>query len=130
MYEHLGTWTESPTDALSMRLDLWDTGRTDGYGKSKLRYALWICEGNPADLNGTSAIFDGEDYCPSPLIAIDSDEAAGGLLAFFAADGETIRFHDGLNVEMAGRYSKKQRELLESNYEHLGLWSSELEGEL
>ena len=122
MYEHLRTWTANPTDSVSFRLDLWDTGRTRD-GKSELRYALFVLEGSAAD--GQSAIFEGEDFHCSPLHAIDSDETAAALLSFFAHDGEMMSY--GHEMEESS-YSIKQRTLLESNHELLSLWSYELEG--
>jgi hypothetical protein len=54
-------------------LKLWDTHRTDRYGKSVLAYKLYD--------NGR-VIFRGEDFHNSPLHAIDSLETVEGLLAF------------------------------------------------
>jgi hypothetical protein len=126
MFEHLGTWTFAPTETFSARLDLWDTGRTRD-GKSELRYALWLCDGD-LTLLGQSAIFEGEDFYPSPLHAIDSDVTAAALVSFLAADGEAIRFapDDDYADARAHGYTEKQRELLASNYELLSLWEMEL----
>jgi hypothetical protein len=120
--EHLRTWTNN-FGPVSMRLDLWDTGRTRD-GKSELHYALWM-----SDRHG-SAIFEGDEYWPSPLTAIDSDESAAGLLAFLSDDGESLAYarHDD-DTEAAARYTTKQRRLLAENHEYLALWERELEGE-
>jgi len=122
MYEHLRTWTNYPTTSVSMRLDLWDTGRTRD-GKSELRYAFYLQDGRDA------AIFEGEDFWPSPLHAIDSDTAAAGLLGFLGYDGESLAFDHGEPADCAERYTQKQRELLANNHELIGLWSYELANE-
>jgi hypothetical protein len=124
VYEHLNTWTAYPTDAVSFRLDLWDTGRTRD-GKSELRYALFIYAGTPD--GDDTALFEGEDFRPSPLHAIDSDETAAGLLSFFSNDGERLAYGYDAD-ELIERYTAKQRELLEANRELLSLWQYELEG--
>jgi hypothetical protein len=125
VYDHLRTWTNHPTDSVSMRLDLWDTGRTRD-GKSELRYALWICDGDLTQF-GNSALFEGEEFWPSPMDAIDSDHTAAALLSFMAADGESIAYGD---EERAERYTPKQRELLTGTRELISLWELELDGEL
>jgi len=58
------------------RLTIWDTYRTDTLGKSILGYRLLDRVGN--------VIFEGEDFCCSPLHAIDSDDALAGLLTFLS----------------------------------------------
>ncbi len=121
MNEHLGTWTSYPSET-SYRLDLWDTGRTDSYGKSELRYALAIIA-PPVD--SRPVLFDGEDFHPSPLHAIDSDGAAGGLISFFSAYGESIRYSgDDADVPT---FTVRQRDALAAHYEDLSLWAMELE---
>ena len=87
MYDHLRTWTTELDRDTSARLDLWDTGRTRD-GKTELRYALAIIP--LSDVCAPVVIFDGEQFWPSPLHAIDSDESAAALLGFFAADGESM----------------------------------------
>jgi hypothetical protein len=128
MYEHLRTWTFD-SGYLAARIDLWDTGRTRD-GKSELRYALHVLEGKASDLDSRSAIYEGEDFWPSPLHAIDSDATAAALLSFFVADGESIRWAPDSDYadERARGYTEKQRELLSAQYETLSLWASELEG--
>jgi len=120
MYEHLNTWTPNGfPSACEARLDLWETGRTRD-GKHELRYALWLMA------EGRSATIEGEDFWPSPLHALDSDESAAGLLGFLAYDAEALRFgtDDELIIQ---RYSERQRELLERLGDELSMWSSELE---
>ena len=120
MNEHLGTWTQDLGNRPA-RLDLWDTGRVDSYGKSELRYALWI--GTEA-VDERGVFFDGEDFHPSPLHAIDSDKTAGGLIGFFAAYGDP---HSGADAPEG--FSAKQRETLENVCDALYLWSEELEAD-
>src|SRR4029077_3024071 len=119
MYDHLGTWTNYPTTWGAMRLDLWDTGRTRD-GKSELRYTLYLRE------SGNAAVIDGEDFYPSPLHAIDSDETAAALLCFMAADGESLAY-SGDDADCFDRYRPIQRYLLRTFREHLAIWESELE---
>ncbi len=124
MYEHLGTWTRDE-GSTGFRLDLWDTGRTGEYGKATLRYALAVIA-EPVD--SRPILLEGEDFHPSPLQAIDSDETAGGLLGFFAAYGEAIRY-SGEDADVPA-FTRRQREALAEHGEALSLWSLELEGEL
>jgi hypothetical protein len=124
MYEHLGMWTRD-LGASPARLDLWDTGRTDSYGKSELRYALWI--GSPeSDRRGV--LIEGEDFHPSPLTAIDSDESAGALLGFFTYYGEAIQY-SGDDADVPEDLTAAQREAITAHHDELSLWAFELEGE-
>jgi hypothetical protein len=127
MYDHLRAWTTELDRDTSARLDLWDTGRTRN-GKSELRYALAIIP--HSDTCSPVVIFDGEEFWPSPLHAIDSDETAAALLSFFVADGESIRYAPDSDYadERARDYTERQRETLESNHELLSVWQNELEG--
>jgi hypothetical protein len=130
MYEHLRTWVNTADFVgWTVRLDLWDTGRTRD-GKSELRYALAFVPEPATDLSRRVVIFDGEQYWPAPSIAIDSDESAGALLSFFAHDGEVLRFSDGNPEEsITGEFTDEQRELLAAEYEAISLWSMELEAD-
>lgn len=121
MNDHLGTWTSYPSET-SYRLDLWDTGRTYSYGKSELRYTLAIIA-PPVD--SRPVLFDGEDFHPSPLLAIDSDETAGDLLGFFASYGESIRY-SGADADVP-EFTSRQREALAAHYKDLSVWAMELE---
>jgi hypothetical protein len=128
--EHLRTWTNA-VDFVgwTVRLDLWDTGRMRD-GKSELRYALAFVPEPASDLSRRVVIFDGEQYWPSPLHAIDSDMAAGGLLSFFAHDGESLSYRPDEDEEnIAAKYSAAQRELLAAQYEALSMWSMDLEAD-
>jgi hypothetical protein len=122
-YQHLGRWTHQEGNA-DYRLDLWDTGRTDPYGKATLRYALVLIT-PPVD--SRIVIFEGEDFHPSPLHAIDSDEVAGALLSFFAAYGESINY-SGDDADVPA-FTPRQREALAAHCEVLTMWSYSLEGE-
>lgn len=115
MSDSLGTWENGIG---TMRLEMWDTGRTDYNGKSELRYVLTI--------NGVE--FAGDRFHPSPMIAIDSDESAGALIGFFAHYGESLRY-SGDDAECAEEFTPEQREVLASEYDELSVWSHELEEE-
>jgi len=127
MYEHLRTWVNT-VDFVgwTVRLDLWDTGRTRD-GKSELRYALAFVPEPATDLTRRVVIFDGEEYWPAPSIAIDSDESAGGLLSFFAHDGESLSLGYSDDDSLSGRYDTEQQRLLIEQYEAVSTWSTELE---
>lgn len=120
MYDHLGTWTAHYGDC-GFRLDLWDTGKTDSYGKATLHYALAIMP----DATERVVILEGSDFHPSPLQAIDSAETAGGLLSFFSAYGESIRY-SGDDADVP-EFTPRQRVALETYYQELGDWSYMLE---
>src|SRR5262249_41773569 len=113
-YEHLGTWNRDLDARTSVRLDLWDTGRV-GDGKSELGYALAFV---PDSVDTRATIVEGEDFRPSPLHAIDSDETASALLSFIAYYGETSEPIEGLTT--------RQRDTLRAWHEDLALWSSDL----
>jgi hypothetical protein len=68
-FECIRTWEEDP-----FRLELYDTFQVRR-GKSILAYRFFH--------NGV-AVFEGDDFGPSPLHAIDSDETVAGLLAFLS----------------------------------------------
>jgi len=65
-------------------LTLWDTGRTKRHNSAAiLRYEL---------KDGEEVIFEGEEYCPSPLHSIDSPQAACDCLGFITLKpGDTSR---------------------------------------
>lgn len=127
MSDHLGTWTAEPTSDVAFRLDLWDTYRTSALGKSILRYELTIVEGS-GERSREPVTFEGEDFSPSPLHAIDSDATVAALLSFFAYDGETINRRERDDDNADGRtYTERQCEALAANYEALSLWGYELD---
>lgn len=64
-------------------LRLWDTGTYDRRGCTRLRYQL---------KDGQRVIFEGANYCASPLHADDSRETVAGLLGFLTLKpGDTDR---------------------------------------
>lgn len=74
-YTHVKTFSRD-----NFRLDLWDTGRVDGFGKTILRYALFD-ETQPF---GRGIVFEGEDFACSCLHAVDSDATVAALLGFLS----------------------------------------------
>lgn len=117
---HLATWTSYQAN-VAFRVDLWDTGRTDHRGASVLRYSLGII---PQDLDKRPIILDGEDYSPSPLISIDSDESAAGLIGFFAAYAEMDPASDD-----APTFTARQWEALKRYSDELSMWAHELDND-
>lgn len=68
------------------RLKVWDTYRTDHYGKSILGYRLSMGERQHLNVVNNPAVwtvlFEGEDFGSSPMHAIDSDETIAALMSF------------------------------------------------
>lgn len=58
------------------RLIVWDTGLADRYGKHKLAYELSMHQGRK------TVLFKGQDFCVSPLEAIDSDTTMRTIMDF------------------------------------------------
>ena len=56
------------------RLTVWDTYTRDHYGKSRLGYRMVSPEG--------IVLFESEDFCCSPCVAVDSDDMLRSLLGF------------------------------------------------
>ena len=105
MYTHIRTWFVEG----EFRLDIWDTGRTRN-GKSLLRYALFDYQ-QPI---GKGMIFEGEDFCPSPLHAIDSDRTVGALLGFLSlrpGDTDPEYFQDYTADQLEWANSNRPEEL-------------------
>ena len=75
----------------SFTLTTWDTGRSDSMGKSRIGYRL-ESRNHYNSINGRVlkkwhaekpvVIFEGEDFCCSPLHCIDSDECIVALMVF------------------------------------------------
>lgn len=115
----LGQWLE--VGLASFRVTLWDTGDSDSYGKCRLRYEFVIF-GN--GFGEEPVTFTGDDFFPSPFQEINSDEAAGALLSFFAAYGETIAYGgDDVPEDLTPR----QREALGNHHDAISVWSHELD---
>lgn len=94
------------------RLTLWDTGTVDHYGKSRLAYRFE---------DSGALIFAGEDFCCSPLHAVDSDATVGGLLGFLSLrPGDT-------DEEYFDAYSPAQLAWADDRAEYLALLAYELE---
>ena len=71
----------------SFILRTFDTGRTDAMGKYRLAYRLTMRAGRTS-----TVLFDGEDFCCSPLHAIDADQTMAALLGFLTLrPGDTDR---------------------------------------
>jgi hypothetical protein len=103
--EHVKTFSQD-----GFRLDLWDTGHTDEYGKSILHYALFD-EQQP---NGKGIVFEGTGYRPSPLHAIDSDESVAGILSFLSlgeGDTDSEYFDNYTETQLTWRDSQRREEL-------------------
>jgi len=104
------------------RLETWDTYRTDRLGKSVLAYRFTGPDGE--------VIFEGADFCCSPLCAIDSDDCLRALLGFLTLQpGDT-------DEDYFDAYTDRQLEFAEGDAEYLGLWAhdstmefEEVEGE-
>jgi hypothetical protein len=94
-------------------LTVWDTGRVIG-GKCQLGYRL-----NQVNGNRRSTLFEGGDFCCSPLHAIDSDESIGALLGFL-----TLRPGD-TDSEYFTDYTPQQLEFCEQHAESLA-WEVEV----
>lgn len=58
-------------------LQTWDTGRTDSYGKTVIKYRLTMSENNIR-----SCLFMGSDFCCAPSYAIDGDQCIASLMGF------------------------------------------------
>lgn len=72
-------------DRPSFRLVLWDTGRRDGRGQTRLGYEL-------SQPGGWKTLFSGEDFAGSPMHADDSLETVQALLTFLTLrPGDTDR---------------------------------------
>ena len=88
MRELIKTWRR---DGFTLRL--WDTGRTDSYGKTRLDYEL---------KDGRKVIFADGDFRCSPMDAIDSLACVSALLGFL-----TLQEND-TDAEYFERYTPDQ----------------------
>jgi hypothetical protein len=61
----------------SFTLRTFDTNTRDSRGCTRIAYTLTMHEGRKA-----TVLFDGVDFCPSPMYADDSDKAIAALLGF------------------------------------------------
>ena len=106
-FEEIREWSED-----DFRLQLFDTGRLDGRGQTKLAYRFF---------DGGQLIFEGEDFAGSPLHADDSDATLASLLGFLSLrPGDT-------DAEYFDSYTPERLAWCEERAEDLGLHSYELE---
>jgi len=96
-------------DVGGFRLQMWDTGRQDSYGKTRIRYKFSAPDGK--------VLFEGDDFRSSPMHGIDSDEAVRALLGFL-----TLRPGD-TDEEYFKDYTKEQMDFAEQHGENLSMYS-------
>ena len=105
--EPIRTWQSG-----SFKLELFDTGRCDWRGQSRLAYTF--CDAG-------KVIFEGADFASSPLHADDSSQTVAALLSFLALrPGDTDR-------EYFDRYTPEQLDWARANGEQLSLLAYEME---
>jgi hypothetical protein len=102
-------------DGAVYRLTLWDTGRTDWRGQSKLGYRFerlpepsTLPQGME-DAPEPGVLFEGEDFAGSPMHASDSDETLAALLTFLClrpgdTDREYFESYSPEQLAWAGSY--------------------------
>ena len=93
-------------DGPTFTLTLWDTFKRDRYGKCILSYRL-------TQSGITTPIFQGDDFCCSPLHGTDSDATVSSLMCFLTlqpGDTDDEYFED---------YTDAQREFCEEHAEAL-----------
>lgn len=92
------------------RLQMWDNGEKyeRGQRRNYIRYSFTDPQGN--------VVFSGEDYSPSPMHAIDSDESVRGLLGYL-----TLRPGD-TDDEYFEKYTDEQKSFADSAAEGLSMW--------
>jgi hypothetical protein len=95
----------------TFNLTLWDTHRTDQRGASILRYRLTMVR--PGRL--WCVLFDGEDFVPSPLYAIDSDDTVEAIMGFL-----TLRPGD-TDADYFEPYTPAQLNYCDQHAEALGI---------
>jgi hypothetical protein len=92
------------------RLQMWDNGEKyeRGQRRNYIRYTFSDPQGN--------VVFSGDDYSPSPMHAIDSDDTVRGLLGFLTLKpGDT-------DDEYFEKYTPEQLEFADSSAEGLSMW--------
>ena len=82
-------------------------------GRHYLNYELW---------DDGQLIFSGNDYSPSPMDAIDSDEAITGILAFLTlvpgdTDDEYFETYEDEQLEWAGSANSENLKLMLFDFE-------------
>jgi len=92
-------------------LTTWDTYRTGAFRESILGYRFAAPRGE--------VLFTGEDFCCSPLLDIDSDEAVRSLLGFLCLrPGDT-------DSEYFENYTPAQLAFAEGDAEQLSMYAME-----
>ncbi len=97
----LALWTEG-----SFRLELFDTAAADARGGTRLAYRFFD------QRLGAEPIFEAEDFCASPLDAIDSPATIAGLLTFLSlgagdAGAEAFAGYDERQLEWRELYAEE-----------------------
>ena len=93
-------------------LQIFDAGTINSSGKSCLAYKLILCPKGPLG-KGNVLLFDGADFCCSPLYAIDSDDCIKSLMGFLCLKrGDT-------DSEYFENYTAEQTEFSETHAEYL-----------
>lgn len=94
------------------KLVMWGTDRTDSRGQTVIAYEFF---------HDGKLVFQGEDFCGSPMHADDADETVAALLSFLALrPGDT-------DEEYFEKYTPEQMEFAETHGEYLGILAMELE---
>lgn len=105
--ETIRTWQSG-----RFKLQVFDTGRRDWRGQSRLAYTF---------TDAGNVIFESEDFAGSPLHADDSDATLAALLGFLSLrPGDTDR-------EYFDRYTPEQLDWAMANGEELSLLAHEME---
>ena len=94
------------------KLNLYDTYKTNRLGKSILAYKFYHEE---------ELIFEGNDFCCSPMNSIDSDVTVGTLLSFLSLQEGDIE------SEYFENYTDKQKEFRDVHGERLSMYALVLE---
>lgn len=105
-------------------LSTWATDRTDARGCTRIKYRLTERRGSETGAAGRIVLFEGSDFCGSPMHADDSDATLGALLAFL-----TLRPGD-TDEEYFANYTDAQRAFASEHAETLALEAMRLEGSL
>ena len=99
-YELIRTWHK---DGFTLRL--YDTFTRGEYGKHRLAYQF---------KDGRTVIFEGDEFYPSPMLAIDSLATVYTLLSFLSLgedDTDSEYFDDYTPAQLAWRDSHRREEL-------------------
>ena len=108
--EHIQDWQQE-----EFYLVLYDTNRTNNYGKNILAYQLYD------KTYGEQPIFQGDDFACSPLHAIDSDNTIASLLGFLSLQpGDT-------DQEYFQTYTPKQLQWAKTRAQELQILVYEIE---